>query len=55
MKQGNFLFIKDEFFNKHDPDGQLMKNKEGKHNRPCFYAFPDKTYPDIFLVYSYFF
>ncbi len=48
MEQGTFLFIKDDFFTKHDPNGSLMKNKEGGHNRPCFYAFPDKKQPDIF-------
>ncbi|MEG0338838.1 MAG: hypothetical protein RR573_02870 [Oscillospiraceae bacterium] len=48
MKQGTFFFIADDFFTKHDPDGCLMKNKEGVHNRPCFYAFPDKKEPNIF-------
>jgi len=48
MKQGNFLFISDSFFEKYDPDKLLMKNKEGAHDRPCFFAFPDKKEPDIF-------
>lgn len=48
MKQGTFFFITDDFFTKHDPDGHLMKNKEGVHNRPCFYAFSDKKEPNIF-------
>lgn len=48
MKQGTFFFIADDFFTKHDPDGHLMKNKDGVHDRPCFYAFPDKKEPDIF-------
>ena len=47
MRQGNFLFISDSFFEKHDPDKLLMKNKEGAHDRPCFFAFPDKKEPDI--------
>jgi hypothetical protein len=47
MKQGTFIFVADDFFAKHDPDGHLMKNKEGFHNRPCFYAFPDKKEPQI--------
>jgi len=41
MTQGHFYFISDEFYKKHDPNNQLMKNKEGIHDRPCFYAFPD--------------
>lgn len=48
MKQGTFFFITDDFFKKHDTDGHLMKNKDGIHNRPCFYAFPDKKEPNIF-------
>ena len=48
MIQGTFFFITDDFFIKHDPEGTLMKNKEGKHHRPCFYAFPDKKEPNIF-------
>ncbi len=48
MKQGTFLFIADEFFAKHDSNGHLMKNKEGVHNRPCFYAFPDRKEPNIY-------
>ena len=48
MKQGTFFFIADDFFTRHDSEGRLMKNKEGTHNRPCFYAFPDKTEPSIY-------
>lgn len=48
MKQGTFFFITDDFFIKYDSDERLMKNKEGSHNRPCFYAFPDKKEPNIF-------
>lgn len=47
MKQGNFFFISDYFFIKYDSEGHLMKNKEGLHNRPCFYTFPDKNEPAI--------
>ncbi len=48
MKQGTFFFITDEFFTRHNPDGNLMKNKEGVHDRPCFYAFPDNKEPKIY-------
>ena len=48
MKQCSFFFITDEFFTRHNPDGHLMKNKEGDHNRPCFYAFPDNREPAIY-------
>ena len=48
MKQGTFFFITDEFFARHDPNGHLMKNKEGLHNRPCFYAYQDKKEPNIY-------
>lgn len=48
MKQGSFFFITDDFFVRHDSNGRLMKNKEGVHNRPCFYAFPDKAEPNIY-------
>lgn len=48
MKQGTFFFIEDAFFARHDPDGRLMRNKEGGHNRPCFYAFPDRKDENIF-------
>ena len=48
MKQGHFLFIKDEFFLKHDLDGLLMKNKEDGINRPCFYTLQDRKEPCIF-------
>ena len=48
MKQGHFLFIKDEFFSKHDPSRSLMKNSEDGASRPCFYAIQDRNEPDIF-------
>lgn len=48
MRQGTFFFITDEFLTRHNPDGHLMKNKEGPHGRPCFYAFPDITEPNIY-------
>lgn len=47
MKRGNFLFISDSFYEKYDEKGFLMKNKEGIHNRPCFYAFADKKNSQI--------
>lgn len=48
MKPGHFYFISDEFFQKYDPEHQLMQNKEDGHFRPCFYAIPDKDNPLIF-------
>lgn len=48
MRQGTFFFITDEFLTRHNTDGHLMKNKEGSHDRPCFYAFPDITEPNIY-------
>ncbi|MCL1808119.1 MAG: hypothetical protein FWG31_10535 [Oscillospiraceae bacterium] len=51
MEQGKFCFIMDAFFTIHDKDRKLMRNKEtvdGKeHDRPCFYAFPDRKNPLI--------
>ena len=40
MKEGNFYYIKSEFFNAL-PDCGLMLNKsdDGKHGRPCYYCF----------------
>jgi hypothetical protein len=48
MKQGQFYFISDIFYENHDPENKLMKNKEGLHDRPCFYAFPDKQASSIY-------
>ena len=48
MKQGTFLFISDSFFTKHDPNRNLMQNKEDGKDRPCFYAIQDKKNQDIF-------
>ena len=48
MKQGHFYFISDEFFTRFDPNGLLMRNKEGNRSRPCYFVFPDKTEPEIF-------
>ncbi len=42
MKQGYFLIIKDEYYKKYDSNEILMNNKGPGHNRPCFFAFPDK-------------
>ena len=47
MNVGQFYFISDEFYVIHDSENQLMKNREAGHNRPCFFAFPDKQEPDI--------
>ena len=44
MTNGNFYFLKDEYFTKFRNE-HLMKNKECidgvEHNRPCYYAFKD--------------
>jgi hypothetical protein len=52
MEQGQFCFITDAFFDIHDKESKLMRNKEtidGKvHGRPCFYAFADKKNPSIY-------
>jgi len=55
MEQGQFCFIKDEFFIIYDNEHKLMRNDEiiinsdgKKHGRPCFYAFNDKKNPLIF-------
>ena len=36
------------------PDKYLMQNKETingvTHDRPCYYAFKDKNYPDIYWM-----
>jgi len=52
MKQGQFYFIADEFYNIHDKDHTLMQNKEmvddTEHGRPCFFAFQDNKSPGIF-------
>ena len=54
MEQGQFCFIKDEFFDKYDNERKLMRNDESvidadgnKRGRPCFYAFKDKKNPMI--------
>ncbi len=51
MKENNFYFIKDMFFEDF-PDPNLMQNKEiidGKrHDRPCFFAISDKKYKNLF-------
>ena len=45
---GCFYFISNNFYDEFPNEG-LMLNKEGKqgelHDRPCFFAFPDKEYP----------
>ena len=54
MDIGRFYFVKDEFFDRFDPDHRLMQNKEkidGKStNRPCFMAFPDAENNQIFWL-----
>ena len=52
MKQGEFCFIADAFYDIHDKECLLMQNKETvdgvAHGRPCFYAFADRQNPLIF-------
>ena len=53
MEQGQFYFIKDEFYAIYDKEHKLMRNDKGfdadgsKHNRPCFYAIKDNKNPLI--------
>ncbi|MDD3173370.1 MAG: hypothetical protein PHF63_06890 [Herbinix sp.] len=49
MDKGNLYFISDEFFDKFK-DQKLMTNKEDGHNRPCYYAFKDDKYENIFWM-----
>lgn len=50
MLQGQFCFLEEAYYKKF-PDDKLMRNKEViggiSHNRPCFFAFPDKENPNI--------
>lgn len=45
MEFGNFYFLKDDYLDKFNTDGKLMKNKEKVGDklvsRPCHYAFKD--------------
>ena len=45
VKKPHFYFLSDQYFSDF-PDPYLMKNKPTvsgvKHNRPCFFAFPDR-------------
>jgi len=55
MKKGRFYFISDEFYEKYDYNKTLMRNKEADsdgalHNRPCFFAFPDKKHNEIYWL-----
>ena len=53
MTHGHFYFLKQQYFDDY-PDPYLMANKEQigdeLHNRPCFYAFEDDTFPGIFWL-----
>lgn len=48
LKQGHFYFIRDEYFEKYDPNFDLMRNKGDWHGRPCFCAFQDKKNSGIY-------
>jgi len=52
MEQGQFYFISDGFYELHDKDHNLMRNKEAidgaEHSRPCFFAFQDSKSPRVF-------
>ena len=51
IEQGQFCFITDDYYINYDKERKLMRNKEvvdnKEHDRPCFYAFPDKKNPLI--------
>lgn len=48
-----FYFISNQYYIDF-PDDKLMRNKESlngeKHNRPCFFAFPDSNIPEIYWI-----
>ncbi|MCL2773140.1 MAG: hypothetical protein FWD71_07295 [Oscillospiraceae bacterium] len=48
IKQGNFYFIKDNFYSIYDKDKKLVQNTGVNHNRPCFFAFKDPKKSNIF-------
>ncbi|MDR2558071.1 MAG: hypothetical protein LBC86_00790 [Oscillospiraceae bacterium] len=55
MKKGRFYFVLDDFYDKYDFNKTLMRNKEADsdgtlHNRPCFFAFPDKNQSKIYWL-----
>lgn len=44
MVENKLYFIKDEYFDKYkcdDNKGNKKADKDGDHNRPCYYAFKD--------------
>ncbi len=53
MPNAQLYFITDQYYLDF-PDEKLMKNKDVidgvPHNRPCFFAFPDKQNPEIYWV-----
>jgi len=53
MQNGNFYFIKDEYFDKFKGNN-LMPNKEddefGEHGRPCYYAFKEKNSEIMWMI-----
>ena len=53
MNKNEFYFIKDRYFSNFK-DKYLMKNKEvdenGKHDRPCYFIFPDTKNNDIYWL-----
>jgi hypothetical protein len=53
MTEKHFYFLNDQYYIDF-PDKYLMQNKETvngvTHDRPCYYAFKDKNYPDIYWM-----
>lgn len=54
MDAGRFYFVKDEYFEKFDPNQVLMRNKRSETGvfvgRPSFMGFPDKDNARIFWM-----
>ena len=53
MTEKHFYFLTDQYYIDFS-DKYLMQNKETiggiTHDRPCYYAFKDKNYPDIYWM-----
>ena len=48
MEPGHFYFISDDFFKKFPQEEFLMKNKQERHARPCFFCFSDSENANLF-------
>ncbi len=47
MEPEHFYFISDDFFNKFPQEEFLMRNKQERHARPCFFVFADPEHSDL--------